>query len=464
VRYALHRLFVQRHAWYIRGLEPDGKSLNASSPTEALEDHLPSYVQGLLESRLQGHGFTLHDAAVFAATLEHLIHKEAEGLTEHALNVHDFSGKDLTQAQVDAVLDTYMKIYIMGETAAQYSDEQVDAMYPSWQHTKVFVRDMRNNVVYSEVNRMKSSDVRTFTSATVTRIVEEVAEHYGVFQDSECKQIKNDLLKYGDRDTGLVPLSSFYQAALDHGSMTFNEPKEYLRELGALDESDPANPRVIVPNYITGKSNCILTSGLYSVCCINECEPLLGHLEREIASPEASPTDIAELVAKMSSSTVEAPRTLSAPLLYKLSEIAEGHGGTVPLHGRLFSQWMHHAFPRECPYPHVSGTSTPKTPSEWMEENGQTASASHDEMTRIVNDAQLFFRNETVEGKPLLWSPEEELIELRRAPASRIDVMSCLRRAAELIVVASGIIYLIQKQKSAMSCPGKWGKSEKHIV
>ena len=36
-----------------------------------------------------------------------------------------------------------------------------------------------------------------------------------------------------------------------------------------------------------------------------------------------------------------------------MEQVASHHGGKVPLHGRLFAQWLHHAFPRECPYPHV---------------------------------------------------------------------------------------------------------------
>merc|ERR1712190_604840 len=93
--------------------------------------------------------------------------------------------------------------------------------------------------------------------------------------------------------------------------------------------------------------------------------------------------------AALGSSTVQAPRDLNAPLLYRLNEIAEGHGGTVPLHGRLFAQWMHHAFPRECPFPHVSGTKNPQTPSEWMEENSDVSvRTSSREMRRIVNDAR----------------------------------------------------------------------------
>ena len=29
------------------------------------------------------------------------------------------------------------------------------------------------------------------------------------------------------------------------------------------------------------------------------------------------------------------------------------NGGEVPLHGLLFAQWLHYAFPNECPHPRV---------------------------------------------------------------------------------------------------------------
>merc|ERR1719210_43724 len=58
----------------------------------------------------------------------------------------------------------------------------------------------------------------------------------------------------------------------------------------------------------------------------------------------------------MHSDTVHAPRNLSSALLARLDEIAEHHAGQVALHGRLFAQWMHHAYPRECPFPHIAGS------------------------------------------------------------------------------------------------------------
>merc|ERR1712084_139447 len=105
------RLFVQRHGWYVKGLEPDGQHFNASSPIEVLEDYPLAVLQGLFETKLKQHGFSLHDTAVFAATLEHLIHKEAVELTVQAYEVNNFSKfEPLTQDEVDRVLDTHMKI------------------------------------------------------------------------------------------------------------------------------------------------------------------------------------------------------------------------------------------------------------------------------------------------------------------------------------------------------------------
>merc|ERR1712176_438625 len=130
--------------------------------------------------------------------------------------------------------------------------------------------------------------------------------------------MKNDLLKYADKETGRVPLASFYQASLDYGSLQFSESKKYLKQLGALDETNPNEPRVIVPNYISSPGNCLTSLGLYSVCCMNECESLLASLERDVQSPEAEPERILELVSALPSATVQSPRNLSVPLRFRL--------------------------------------------------------------------------------------------------------------------------------------------------
>merc|ERR1719223_1788369 len=93
--------------------------------------------------------------------------------------------------------------------------------------------------------------------------------------------------------SGRVRLGDFYSGHSFH----FSESVDYLRQLGALDESDKANLRVIIPNYLNAPSNCIASSAYYGVCCIDECEEILGQVEREVQGPTAHPTQMATIIA-----------------------------------------------------------------------------------------------------------------------------------------------------------------------
>merc|ERR1719272_2708861 len=274
--------------------------------------------------------------------------------------------------------------YILGEDLsrmeAHEAGEQVTGMpevFLSWNETMKFVGEVREK----ETNAAGDNSF-----ASLLKVVEFVGEQFGSFQDTECRDLKAKLVKMEYRGTGRVRLGDFYKPALD-GSWTFQESTGYLRALGLLDESDPNQPTVMISNYLTSKANCIASSGYYSVCCKDECDDLLGHLEQTIGEPEAKPAVIAALVVDMSSSTVAAPHTLSPNLLQHLEEIGATHGGLVPLHGRLFSQWLHHVYPRECPYPHISGTTQNKLAEEWMDESGYQSQASEEEMMQYVTEA-----------------------------------------------------------------------------
>merc|ERR1740123_2960362 len=142
----------------------------------------------------------------------------------------------------------------------------------------------------------------------------------------------------------------------------------------------------------------------------------MARLEGGIANPVAHPEQVAGLVAAMSSDTVSAPRNLSMPLRRRLDDIAGRHGGRIPLHGRLFAQWMHHAFPNECPYPHVTGAlAAPLSPMEVILTENQTGlflKASDEEMQTVLEAASTLNASDplAMAAEPVLhWTEEEEL-------------------------------------------------------
>lgn len=158
----------------------------------------------------------------------------------------------------------------------------------------------------------------------------------------------------------------------------------------------------------------------------------MTHIETQLGSDSAAPAAVLNLVEQLPSDTVTVPRQLNPSLVSRLNEVASMHGGKVPLHGRLFAQWMHHAYPRECPYPHESGSISPQTPDEWMHQNGQLASASKEEMEQQVQSDVCLV---TLDGKPgpgcnevsdLPWTGAEELLG-----TDRQDISATPRPAAK---------------------------------
>jgi hypothetical protein len=247
--------------------------------------------------------------------------------------------------------------------------------------------------------------------AALSTVAESVGQQFGsFFHDNICMQLKDKLMSL-EHKNGRVKLSEFYKPALD-GEWQFQESVGYLRQIGALDESEQQEAKVIVPNYLMSPSNCIATSGFYSVCCKNECEQLLSHLEQEVSGPDADVHKISTLVANLPSSSESSPRVLSGTLRSRLEEIAAHHGGMVPLHSRLFAQWMHHAYPYECPYPQVSGATSAVLPEDWLHSG---ATASQDEMLKCVQTPQNASVYEEEAAESIQWSAEEELLVVRSA-------------------------------------------------
>merc|ERR1719215_4732 len=100
----------------VKGLDSAGAAWTGdlSSPTSVLEHRVPTYVMALFEDRLKGRGLGLHETAILAATLEHLIHNEAVDRLTASYETHGLTRTSLLSApNAKEIIDTYMVLFIM---------------------------------------------------------------------------------------------------------------------------------------------------------------------------------------------------------------------------------------------------------------------------------------------------------------------------------------------------------------
>merc|ERR1719203_627942 len=471
VRHALHRHFVRRHGWYVKGLESAGGEGDLSTRASVLQARAPAYIQSLFQEELHGRGLGLHELAVFAATLEDLIHAEAAGQLEwiYAALGLPVDGP-ISIADADSAIHYFAVAYVSagGEVIAGNQEElhaqelALKEMYPDYPDTNLWLQDLRPFYKLKQLWwNNPFVEGRSNFDETVDFAVYEFGHRFGPFQNLECHKLKRKLLEIEHQGTGRVLLSTFYSRALE-GAWEFSESVEFLRNQGALDETDPNRPSIVIANYVNSRANCIAGSDFYSICCIDECEGLIGHLEESLAAPSAGPNDIAEVVSALHSDTVDAPRNLSAALIARLDEVARFHGGRVPLHGRLFSQWMHHAYPRECIFPHVSGTTNPLTQQEFADQLGPELLSATEKVMKL-HASQSNMMSDEPEALP--WTFEEELVaeNKQQQQPTRSSAVSLLRCVMAVAALASFAVPLMRAcGGGAMNPVG--GKVEEHLV
>merc|ERR1740129_2739471 len=86
------------------------------------------------------------------------------------------------------------------------------------------------------------------------------------------------------------------------------------------------------------------------------------------------------------------------------------HRGKVPLYGRLFAQWLHHAYPRECPFPHLSGSTAPKRQEDFTH-GKKSSKASLEVMRAHAQRSALNGKSQVEAASPVehvAWTYEEE--------------------------------------------------------
>lgn len=445
VRYALHRYFTQKHGWYMQGLDSSGGEMVAES-----ED-----VAQIFEKTWQnGHGTNLSKLAWFSSKLTDLVQREAVGNLENIYTaLHLSTTSRASKKEAETAVRWYLVMYLLGDSTEGIdrasliaAEKDIVDMYPAWRSVKLWSKDVDQAfelVQRPQLNPFGGADVTFERSVSKVR---EIGRRFGSFQKLECSSLKSALMDLEVSGSGRVALSEFYRVGL-RGDWQFNENSEYLRSLGALDDSDASRPYVLIPNYLQSQTNCLSTSGFYSVCCSNECEGLLGHLELAIAAPSASPARIADLVAHLESDTVEAPRNLSSVQLARLGTIAGHHGGQVPLHGRLFAQWLHHAYPRECPFPHLSGSIDALSQEEWHRDmGGESPVATKEEMLRAAEES--IAPHQDMEGLP--WIEVEELIAPSQIRHTTTGLRFYLQASVVVAALVSSALSLVRSAQAAL--------------
>jgi len=462
VRYIVHNYFQKEHGWLIQGLEPTGARANVSELHSAhiIQNKAPAILEAILEDRQDRRGLGLSDAVAMMAALEHLIFDESVVLLEKAYVLNDLNGGDLLdEISLHEVLRSYLLLFRQGQSANLYDKNlhrSIKARYstkPGWLEIVAYEQDVQHD--YDFNNRMKTNpfNARRYSFEESSQMVINLAEGYGKWQNADCRDMKEHLMGLDARGIGRIPLDVFYRSEAG-SAFEFTESQEYLRDTGALDESLKGNPSVLIANYLAGPSNCIASNAYYSVCCLSECEHIMNEIEGHVKGPTATSEQLLSLLASMSSTTVDAPRTFSPDMTKRLTQIANQNEGTIPIHGRLFGQWLHYAFPHECPLPIAAHNAL--TPSAWL--NGAAIGTTEEREQHIQTAEELDLAGEHAAGE---WTDEEILPFTEKATRKKSGFVAFSR----FFMMVSAILFVKvgceQLQNAVCAHQGKEYKDKK---
>jgi len=418
LRYTVHRYFMQKYSLLVKGFEPT-RLVNSSVMGAAgiLSREADSLVDASLQGKADGRGFSIDDVALVVATLERVIHDGERARLERAyLEMGHRPHRMLAHDSLSSVIETYVMLWMLDdeESISLVLKEPAlkHELWPMWHDVQDFAAGMVKKMEFEAAiaphgGQGRAAFQRSYSFEDAHQAVGHITRNFASFWEAECQTIKQSLVGLDKLGIGRVAISDFYGANAD-GEWRFGESETYLRELGAIDEtSNQRGKQVIIPNYLLGASNCIVTTQYYMVCCINECEDVLNDIEGAVGAPAADVETLLGLAKNMTTYNDESP-SIEGELTQQLRRVSEMHAGQIPLHGRLFAQWLHYVFPRECPYPHKAGAATAASVFEF----GDDSFVSEDDVRAHSANRHLTSQNiSDVEEAQWMsqWSEEEEL-------------------------------------------------------
>ncbi|CAE7522943.1 licD [Symbiodinium natans] len=306
-----------------------------------------SDIRGVMENKAGEQGLDLRMLAVFVATLEHLIHGDQRERLKQAWLVHELRPEGSTTGEgLLSVLEVFMAhyVYVSQKVDSGYAltlpkaleeVNTISRIYGGWPQIRSFIHDQVEKAL------LKKSSL-TFDDAA--EAADAVLLLFQEVSGAMCHDMERTFQTLRGGDRGLVRLSELRTA--DGGDL-FRESVDYLRQLGALDETG-RDAYVFMPNYMLGPSNCDGTTSFYDLCCPNSCEAYKGKLEQALMSAADHVDAVLRTIEDHSGSK------LQDELLTKLKAMAKEQGDQVLIHGHAFADWLHQAFPRECPRPRAA--------------------------------------------------------------------------------------------------------------
>lgn len=386
-RYALRRVLMERHGWDLPSLAENASQ--HETPLVALlgfGSSLPFHVRTLLEQRVANKGAGILELSVFVAALEQTVYDDVPRQLEVVYRLMGIPVMDTVDADTAVELvHLYMGSYVMSQDLSNMSVPEalsfrgnLPLTYINWAGATRFFRHIQAPLL---------GELRNISFANMSSVLSKIQKEFVHFIHDQCSGVKSKLLDMEADATGRVRLVDFYKAALYKGMNEFRETIPYLKDLGVLDESDPLDPRVVVSNYLDGPSNCLASSNLYTVCCVDECANLYDHIEQIVNKPEAPPEQIVSIVKRLASPSMQRGR-LSSVIVRRIHDIAKAHGGVVPLHGPDFSEWMHFAYPRECVHPKMFGPAHSQILEDWEKQTDFSAAATEDQLLTYISDLE----------------------------------------------------------------------------
>jgi len=386
LRYMVQRYFRQRYHISIIGMETlQVNSSSSAAEAKLLAELTPNFVRSLLEGSSAEAGFSLEDSAALIAVIERLIEDGGHEQLEAAYKARSLDITDLlTRDQLLEVMKHYMIRWFAGQDLKSIAKKEADrtrfeAFFKNG--GKEFLVLAQGHILAVEQQhlhavasgRVHGSGLKEawnplrplFSFADAQAVVSGISAEFGRFWETQCEDLTQVFSDIDRRGTGRVSLSSFHAKALE-GQRHFSESAEYLRHLGVLDESSVFHgPQVIASNYMQSANSCVITQKHFRVCCASPCQDLYSDLEAAIGAPEGAPEDILAIVSNLTYGLDDATPRITRKLKAQLQEIAQVNHGQIPLHGRLFAQWLHFVFPTECPFPHKSNSVIGLSPKEF---------------------------------------------------------------------------------------------------